>query len=139
MPVSSPNLKHFPFKVVDKSGKPIISITCRGKEKGSSPEEISSVVLIKMEETAESHLVTTIDNTVVTSPCTPATSNARPQRMPARSMVPYHQRFYSSGHGVGSRQEGRGCAQRAHLQIWRRNFRCFPPDDRGHLRGQGCR
>lgn len=62
------DIKHFPFTVSNKSGKPYIKVQYRGEEKEFSPEEISSMVLLKMKETAESYLGTTIQNAVVTVP-----------------------------------------------------------------------
>jgi len=62
------DLKHFPFKVIDKTGKPIVQVEYRGETKEFSPEEISSMVLTKMKETAEAYLGGTINNAVVTVP-----------------------------------------------------------------------
>src|ERR1700761_4229013 len=46
------DLKHWPFKVVAKQGdKPYVSVNYKGEVKEFSPEEISSMVLIKMKET----------------------------------------------------------------------------------------
>jgi hypothetical protein len=51
------DMKHWPFKVVDgKSNQPNVQVTYKGEEKIFSPEEISSMVLIKMKEIAESYL-----------------------------------------------------------------------------------
>src|SRR5215471_11366865 len=46
------DMKHFPFKVIDKSGKPIIQVQYKGETKTFTPEEISAMVLTKMRETA---------------------------------------------------------------------------------------
>ena len=62
------DIKHFPFKVIDKNNKPIIQATYKGELKEFQPEEISSMVLIKMKETAESYLGTTVDSAVITVP-----------------------------------------------------------------------
>jgi L1 cell adhesion molecule like protein len=62
------DLKHFPFTVFSKEGKPYIRVEYRGESKEFSPEEISSMVLTKMRETAESYLGGTINNAVVTVP-----------------------------------------------------------------------
>ncbi|KAJ7158118.1 Hsp70 protein-domain-containing protein [Mycena filopes] len=48
------DMKHFPFTVFSKGGKPYIRVECRGEQKEFSPEEISSMVLLKMKETTES-------------------------------------------------------------------------------------
>lgn len=60
--------KHFPFKVIDKGGKPQIQVEFKGETKVFSPEEISSMVLTKMKETAENFLGGTIKDAVVTVP-----------------------------------------------------------------------
>lgn len=62
------DMKHFPFKVVDKSGKPAIEVEFKGEQKTFTPEEISSMVLTKMRETAESYLGGTVNNAVITVP-----------------------------------------------------------------------
>jgi heat shock protein 1/8 len=62
------DMKHFPFKIVDKGGKPVIEVEFKGETKNFTPEEISSMVLVKMRETAESYLGTTVNNAVVTVP-----------------------------------------------------------------------
>ncbi|KAG7879088.1 hypothetical protein KL905_003517 [Ogataea polymorpha] len=62
------DIKHFPFKVVDKSGKPQIQVEFKGETKVFTPEEISSMVLTKMKETAESFLGTTVKDAVITVP-----------------------------------------------------------------------
>jgi L1 cell adhesion molecule like protein len=62
------DMKHFPFKIVDKGGKPIIEVEFKGETKNFTPEEISSMVLTKMRETAESYLGGTVSNAVVTVP-----------------------------------------------------------------------
>ena len=50
-------MKHFPFKVTDKAGKPMINIEVKkGEKKSFSPEEISAMILGKMKEIAESYL-----------------------------------------------------------------------------------
>ncbi|KZP24202.1 heat shock protein 70 [Athelia psychrophila] len=60
--------KHFPFKCFSKDGKPYVRVEYRGEEKELSPEEISSMILLKMKQTAESHLVGSCNNVVVTVP-----------------------------------------------------------------------
>ena len=62
------DMKHFPFKVVDKASKPVINVEFKGEVKSFTPEEISSMVLTKMRETAESYLGGTVNNAVVTVP-----------------------------------------------------------------------
>ncbi|RKP20691.1 heat shock protein 70 [Rozella allomycis CSF55] len=62
------DMKHWPFKIVDKAGKPIIEVQYKGEAKQFTPEEISSMVLLKMKETAEAYLGTTVKDAVVTVP-----------------------------------------------------------------------
>ncbi|KAI0190350.1 heat shock protein 70 [Astrocystis sublimbata] len=62
------DMKHFPFKIIDKGGKPIVEIEYKGENKTFTPEEISSMVLIKMRETAEAYLGGTVNNAVITVP-----------------------------------------------------------------------
>lgn len=62
------DMKHWPFKVVNDCGKPKISVEFKGEQKKFAPEEISSMVLTKMKETAEGYLGTTIRDAVITVP-----------------------------------------------------------------------
>lgn len=62
------DMKHFPFKIVDKAGKPVVEVEFKGETKNFTPEEISSMILTKMRETAESYLGGTVNNAVITVP-----------------------------------------------------------------------
>ncbi|KAK4700428.1 heat shock 70kDa protein 1/2/6/8, partial [Phenoliferia sp. Uapishka_3] len=62
------DMKHWPFKIVDQATKPIIEIEFKGETKRFTPEEISSMILLKMKETAEAYLGTVVTNAVVTVP-----------------------------------------------------------------------
>jgi heat shock protein 1/8 len=62
------DMKHFPFKVIDRGGKPVIEVEFKGEKKVFTPEEISSMVLTKMKETAEAYLGGTVNNAVITVP-----------------------------------------------------------------------
>jgi len=62
------DLKHWPFKVVDVGDKPKIQVEFKSEEKTFTPEEISSMVLTKMKETAEQYLGMPIKDAVVTVP-----------------------------------------------------------------------
>merc|ERR1712121_535114 len=59
------DMKLWPFKVVERGGKPKLSVEYKAEEKEFNPEEISSMVLTKMKETAEGYLggKVTIDQT----------------------------------------------------------------------------
>ena len=48
--------KHWPFNVISTEGKPKIQVEYKGESKTFFPEEISSMVLLKMKETAEAYL-----------------------------------------------------------------------------------
>jgi heat shock protein 5 len=50
------DIKHFPFKVLEKNSKPIIEISTGKEQKMFTPEEISAMVLGKMREIAVSLL-----------------------------------------------------------------------------------
>jgi len=60
--------KLLPFDIVNKNGKPAISVEVKGEKKIMTPEEISAMILTKMKETAEAFLGKTIKNAVVTVP-----------------------------------------------------------------------
>ncbi|XP_022845127.1 heat shock 70 kDa protein-like [Olea europaea var. sylvestris] len=63
------DMKLWPFKVIAGPGdKPMIVVTYKGEQKQFAAEEISSMVLVKMRETAESFLGYQIKNAVVTVP-----------------------------------------------------------------------
>jgi len=62
------DMKHWPFKVVSEGGKPKLEVEFKCEKKTFNPEEVSSMVLVKMKETAEAYLGTTVSNAVVTVP-----------------------------------------------------------------------
>ncbi|OWB58762.1 hypothetical protein B5S28_g4839 [[Candida] boidinii] len=62
------DIKHFPFVVVDEAGKPKIKVEFKGETKVFTPEEISSMILTKMKETAEAFLGTKVNDAVITVP-----------------------------------------------------------------------
>ncbi|XP_066388999.1 heat shock 70 kDa protein 4-like [Miscanthus floridulus] len=63
------DVKLWPFKVVaGDDERPMIVVQHEGKEKQFMPEEISSMVLVKMRETAEVYLGKKIKNAVITVP-----------------------------------------------------------------------
>ncbi|CAO3672118.1 unnamed protein product [Umbelopsis vinacea] len=62
------DMKHWPFKVIDKDGKPNVEIEHKGEKKTFTPEEISSMILVKMREVAEAYLGTQVESAVVTVP-----------------------------------------------------------------------
>lgn len=62
------DIKWLPYDVVQKQGKPYVSIDTTSGKKTLSPEEVSSYVLIKMREIAENYLGQEIKYAVVTVP-----------------------------------------------------------------------
>ena len=62
------DMKMVPYEVVSKEGKPYVEVTVKGEKKTFSPEEISSMVLTKMKNTAEAYLGKPIKDAVVTVP-----------------------------------------------------------------------
>merc|ERR1712121_103815 len=62
------DMKHWPFKVTNVSGKPKLQVEYKSEEKNFTPEEISAMVLIKMKETAEAYLGKEVKDAVVTVP-----------------------------------------------------------------------
>jgi len=68
-PVVQADAKLWPFKVSSGTGdKPLITVKFQGEEKNFHPEEISSMILTKMKETAEAYLGTKVTDAVVTVP-----------------------------------------------------------------------
>ncbi|GAB5364093.1 hypothetical protein AAMO2058_000939600 [Amorphochlora amoebiformis] len=62
-------MKSWPFKVVKGGdGKPIIQATHMGRVKNFTPQEISSMVLARMKEIAETYLGQKVKNAVITVP-----------------------------------------------------------------------
>merc|ERR1712232_207467 len=63
------DMKHWPFKVISGAGgPPIVEVEYKGDKKQFKAEEISSMVLGKMKETAEAYLGKEVKNAVVTVP-----------------------------------------------------------------------
>ncbi|KAJ1701362.1 hypothetical protein LUZ63_001142 [Rhynchospora breviuscula] len=63
------DVKYWPFKVVaGPSDRPRIVVNYRGNQKEFYAEEISSMILLKMKEVAETYLATPVKNAIVTVP-----------------------------------------------------------------------
>jgi len=68
-PIVQSDIKLWPFKVISGAGeKPMICVQFQGEEKKFHPEEISSMILTKMKETAEAYLGGKVNDAVVTVP-----------------------------------------------------------------------
>ena len=59
-------MTHWPFEVIDKDGSPFIKVEYLNEEKTFSPQEISSMVLMKMKEISEAKLGKEVKKAVVT-------------------------------------------------------------------------
>jgi len=62
------DIKLLPFQIVDVNSKPQISVKVNGEQKTMPPEEVSSMVLVKMKEVAENYLGKEVKHAVVTVP-----------------------------------------------------------------------
>merc|ERR1712133_35721 len=62
------DMKLWPFTVINVGNKPKLEVEYKGENKSFSPEEISSMVLVKMKETADAYLGANIKDAVITVP-----------------------------------------------------------------------
>ncbi|XP_010765741.1 heat shock 70 kDa protein-like [Notothenia coriiceps] len=62
------DMKLWPFKVISDNGKPKVQVEYKGETKSFFPEEISSMVLVKMKEISEAYLGQKVSNAVITVP-----------------------------------------------------------------------
>merc|ERR1712064_123160 len=62
------DMKHWPFKIIDHQTKPKLEVEYKSETKTFTPEEISSMVLVKMKETAEAYLGHSVKDAVLTVP-----------------------------------------------------------------------
>lgn len=62
------DLRHWPYRVVNENGKPKILVEYKGVKKKFAPEEISSMLLLRMKQIAEAYLGTKVDMAVITVP-----------------------------------------------------------------------
>ncbi|KAK8776632.1 hypothetical protein V5799_030022 [Amblyomma americanum] len=67
-PALQNDMKHWPFKVINDDNKPRVQVTYRGDTKVFHPEEISSMILYKMKESAEAYLGAPVRKAVITVP-----------------------------------------------------------------------
>ena len=67
-PVVVADKMHWPFVVVDEADQPKVRVEYKGVTKTFFAEEISSMVLTKMKETAEAYLGKTVTDAVITVP-----------------------------------------------------------------------
>ncbi len=67
-PVVQSDSKHWPFKVINVGGKPYFEVQYEGSTKKFSPEQISSMVLTKMRQTANAFIGQEVKDAVITVP-----------------------------------------------------------------------
>ncbi|KAF9875786.1 hypothetical protein CkaCkLH20_06718 [Colletotrichum karsti] len=67
-PTVKKDMESWPFKVVDDNGSPKVSVEYLGETKTFSPQEISSMVLLKMKEIAETKIGKKVEKAVITVP-----------------------------------------------------------------------
>merc|ERR1711959_250255 len=67
-PIVQADMKHWPFNVQKEGDKPVVQVQHMGETKRFTPEQISSMVLTKMKETAEAFAGQAIKDVVVTVP-----------------------------------------------------------------------
>ena len=61
-------IKRVPFIIIDKGGKPVISVEYMGETTVLSPEEILSMILSRAKNDAEAHLGTTVQKALIVVP-----------------------------------------------------------------------
>lgn len=62
------DIKHFPFRVINKDGKPMIVVKYKNEDKYFYPEEISAFILSYMKNIAETFLGCSINKAIITVP-----------------------------------------------------------------------
>ena len=67
-PAVQSDIKNFPFTVISEDNKPKIQATYKNELKTFQPEEISSMILTKMKEVAESYIGEKVTDAVITVP-----------------------------------------------------------------------
>ncbi|KAL9121013.1 MAG: hypothetical protein Q9187_002427 [Circinaria calcarea] len=67
-PTVKKDIESWPFKVVDQGGSPMVQVEYLKETKTFSPQEISSMVLMKMKEVAETKLGKKVKKAVITVP-----------------------------------------------------------------------
>ncbi|KAL2041515.1 hypothetical protein N7G274_005897 [Stereocaulon virgatum] len=67
-PTVKKDIESWPFKVVDNDGSPMVQVEYLKETKTFSPQEISSMVLMKMKEVAETKLGKKVKKAVITVP-----------------------------------------------------------------------
>ncbi|CAN1139948.1 Endoplasmic reticulum chaperone BiP [Linum perenne] len=124
------DMKHLPYKVVNKNGKPSVEVKIKdGEMKSFTLEEISAMVLTKMKETAEAFLGEKVENAVVTVPAYFNDAQRQATKDDRRAKrCPNHQRANHCSNRLRPRREIR--KEHSSLRPWRRNVRRQHPHNR---------
>ena len=61
-------MKRYPFQIVEVEGNPVFKVVNENEDQNFTPEEISSLVLLKLKETAEAYLGLSVTKAVITVP-----------------------------------------------------------------------
>lgn len=67
-PIIKQDMKNWPYTIINSDNKPKIKVQYKNESKEFYPEEISSMILTKMKETAENYLNQPVVNAVITVP-----------------------------------------------------------------------
>ncbi|MCJ1445273.1 MAG: Heat shock protein ssb1 [Stictis urceolatum] len=67
-PTVKKDIESWPFKIVDQGGNPLVEVEYLKEKKTFTPQEISSMVLMKMKEVAETKLGKQVKKAVITVP-----------------------------------------------------------------------
>ncbi|KAJ5180379.1 Ribosome-associated molecular chaperone SSB1 [Penicillium capsulatum] len=67
-PIVKKDVESWPFKVVAQGESPVVQVEYLGETKTFSPQEVSSMVLMKMKEVAETKLGKKVEKAVITVP-----------------------------------------------------------------------
>merc|ERR1712232_468920 len=67
-PTVQKDRKLLPYEIVDRDGKPMVSVKFQRKDRSMAVEEVSSIVLTKMKEIAENYLGQEVRHAVITVP-----------------------------------------------------------------------
>merc|ERR1711937_141213 len=133
-PVVQSDMKHWPFKLVDDKGTPKLQVTYKGEEKTFAAEEVSSMVLTKMKETAEAFTGKDIKDVVVTVPAYFNDSQRQATKdagaIAGLNVLRIINEPTAAAIRLRSGQEVFWRDQRAHLRSWWWYVRCVPADHR---------